>query len=1322
MEDTDRQPRPDDASIRQDAIKLVEYARDTAVAGSRDVVDVKSYPNCWWLNEFPAGVEFRDTPAADGSLARVPYKRIPSAPAVPEPLRECLEEKVWSDADVANADVSERLAAAVDSGNVRRATHDRALSLRQDWLDRVAAVRDHHKLYELLRERVQSLDTEDDKFELLLCSGLFVGTDPKLGVVRRHLLTKRCWARVDKKSSAILIGADANSPLQFEDRRFLVRVFGDQLERVTELRDEVAESDLLPHAPDEPSKWLAEWTHRMLPDGPAYSASRVPPPREEKATSVTAAPALIFRQRDRSGVVTFFERMLEQLRSGRAVVPLGLYQLLHTPDETHQRSWLAALGAVPDNLLSDDPLFYKETNAEQRKVLDRVRRFSGAVVQGPPGTGKTHTIANLLGAMLADGLRVLVVSQREQPLRVLRDKLPEKMQPLCVSMAAKRGSENGLEASVRDMQARLSPTDAVEIAKTVEQLSEQRRVVQRKVTALEEELAQLLRSEHDEFPEVAPGYGGLLAEIAERVADRTETFAWFPALPSSAPALCPLSIPDMRDLLTLSREHPEGPVRAEQFLPDSQQIPAPDVVAETVRAIAAPSVDNPLIERLAPVEFECLDNWRKIAWRVIELVDHLNQVAAQGFPPIGRGVLDILSGQNADAWTDVLKHDGIAADLERRYRAPELHDLQRTARTPEEWAAVRQAVEPLRKQARRLQEGLERGEPLRIKVLRIPTEFGKATTNVRQAFTYQGTEPTTPQAARAIVEYLDVIAGMRTLDRVWGHVSSPPEWSDAELVRLSQRRATEQHLGVLRELVEKATELREGLATHRVLVILTPDAWQGFAEAVDGALARHHANTVRETYDEWISQWKTFAEQPDPAPEISVLLDALHSRDLDAYRVAHDGIPQARSSVAQQRRYRDLLDKFSEAHPQLAQDMTRTCVDSGWDTRIAEMDEAWSWGLADRFLRTRFQSELIAKRESDLVAAKALLLKVTADLATEQAWGHCLNAMTADDRRALKSFEVLAQKQGPGRGDYTADYRRAAKDAMKAAKNSVLAWVMPIPKVAEMVEPQPNSFDVVIVDEASQAAMSSIFLLWLAPRIIVVGDDKQCAPQSSTRNLGEVLHRLRGDFPNIKEHIRIQLLPNGNLYNILGCAFPNVVTLTEHFRCMPEIIDWPSHQFYGNRLAPLRQYGASRLEPVVIERVEGGEATGTNENMANRPEAHHIVATIKACLADPEYADKTLGVIALRSRGQRRLIQHLLLQQVPAEQIERHEITVGSAAEFQGDERDVMIVSTVVARHVRQMRRDTAYNRDLNVAVTETEFVMSPGLTLLRAGWSTPVG
>ena len=62
------------------------------------------------------------------------------------------------------------------------------------------------------------------------------------------------------------------------------------------------------------------------------------------------------------------------------------------------------------------------TNAEQEAIARRLSEHRGVTVQGPPGTGKTHTIANLVSHLVGHGKRVLVTSQKEQALSVLRER------------------------------------------------------------------------------------------------------------------------------------------------------------------------------------------------------------------------------------------------------------------------------------------------------------------------------------------------------------------------------------------------------------------------------------------------------------------------------------------------------------------------------------------------------------------------------------------------------------------------------------------------------------------------------------------------------------------------------------------------------------------------------------------------------------------------------------------------------------------------------------------------------------------------------------
>ena len=56
------QLRPDDPQVHREAIKLMEYVREMALANKSDVLDFGSFEACWWLTDLPPEVTFRDTP------------------------------------------------------------------------------------------------------------------------------------------------------------------------------------------------------------------------------------------------------------------------------------------------------------------------------------------------------------------------------------------------------------------------------------------------------------------------------------------------------------------------------------------------------------------------------------------------------------------------------------------------------------------------------------------------------------------------------------------------------------------------------------------------------------------------------------------------------------------------------------------------------------------------------------------------------------------------------------------------------------------------------------------------------------------------------------------------------------------------------------------------------------------------------------------------------------------------------------------------------------------------------------------------------------
>ncbi|MFD8498052.1 AAA domain-containing protein [Amycolatopsis sp. NPDC059657] len=1293
--------RPNDPNVRREAIKLVQYLRDMAASTKADSCDLDDFERCWWLSELPGGLELRTQLAPDGGLLTVDQVPLPPPPDLPPQLNGHVEHQQWVDHDLKQLDLSEdlttRVADAHDATDLTTA-YRTAVAARDAWLAEVKSVRPQRTLYEDLRQVAGQLANQDDEFELVLCAGLVSGSDENGRLVRRHLLVKRLFARVDDRYSGVTVGPDTDAIMLMEDRRFLIPVLGERLGSADHIRAEVEQSDLLP-TDEGASKWLSDWSGRLLPDSPRFSDAVTPPTLDQAGRlTVSASPAIVLRRRDRSSVAGFLDRVLEQLRDPGVVVPQALVQILRdlTPDE--QEAWLAAVAGGTKSL-GAEPLFSREHNLQQRLVLDRVRQDNGAVVQGPPGTGKTHTIANFLVAMLAEGMRVLVVSQREQPLRVLRGMLPPDMQKLCVSLAgSKDGRASELESSVRAMAEYLASTTNDQAQHRVATSHERWLVARQRVADIQVDLAVLRESEHVDHPSVSDGYRGRLADIAAQVQERRGRLDWFPSLAEHSASHSPLTPSELTDLRTLLIEHPLGPQRAMEFVPPPDQIHTPEQAEVLFNALRPPHVRDgaaQLADLCGRIDAAELDRWLSNLTRLNQIVRHLQQRAnvPSDAQWLTTAVDDLLSGRNFSAWHDVIARSSVAEALSARSRNPLLRDVH----FPEH---DHTALRDLRDEAWKLRQGLATRQPVRTALFRRLTLLGRDTQVVRERCRYRGREPRTREAAAAVHDVLDIVVTLAEAEHAWSFVVAIPTATAHAGERLRWLVEAEAALPVLRELGQITSGMRTTLAKNGILAVLTThDLWLTFHDAV--TLARHRIDAAQhEQYHTQLNaSWAAVLASPEAAPELGELAAALEHCDILAFRTAADAVNDARRTIESHCRLRELHDRMTEGHAELVTTLTSSLLDNVWETRFPMIDEAWSWAIADRFVHAQYRPGLDAQRESDLAEAKADLLKVTAELATAKAWANCLQTMDPKARRGLKNYEHFAKKQR-GRGANAARYQKSARSAIADAKPAVPAWVMTIDRVAELFPAAPNSFDVVIVDEASQAEPTALFLLWLAPRVIVVGDDKQCTPYSSPRLLDGVIDRLRADFPDVPSHVREVLLPNGNLYNILSSAFPAVVRLREHFRCMPEIISWPSRQFYDDDLVPLRQHGANRLEPVLIGHVPNGQTTGSSETLTNRPEAEYVIDRLAKCLDDPAYEGKTFGIIAVQSARQVKMLTGLLHKRIPASEIERRNIRVGNAQNFQGDERDVMLVSTVVAGRPQILRNDTRYEQRINVAVS----------------------
>ncbi|HQN10113.1 MAG TPA: DUF4011 domain-containing protein, partial [Thermoanaerobaculia bacterium] len=101
----------------------------------------------------------------------------------------------------------------------------------------------------------------------------------------------------------------------------------------------------------------------------------------------------------------------------------------------------SAGGGFPDDKELDRRLPYKDqfhvldADSSQLAVLEAARKGTSLVLQGPPGTGKSQTIANLIAQSVADGKKVLFVSEKMAALKVVKKRLADAgLDDLCLEL------------------------------------------------------------------------------------------------------------------------------------------------------------------------------------------------------------------------------------------------------------------------------------------------------------------------------------------------------------------------------------------------------------------------------------------------------------------------------------------------------------------------------------------------------------------------------------------------------------------------------------------------------------------------------------------------------------------------------------------------------------------------------------------------------------------------------------------------------------------------------------------------------------------------
>ena len=241
-------------------------------------------------------------------------------------------------------------------------------------------------------------------------------------------------------------------------------------------------------------------------------------------------------------------------------------------------------------------------------------------------------------------------------------------------------------------------------------------------------------------------------------------------------------------------------------------------------------------------------------------------------------------------------------------------------------------------------------------------------------------------------------------------------------------------------------------------------------------------------------------------------------------------------------------------------------------------------------------------------------------------------------------------------------------------------WCVTTYAVSGSLPMKPGLFDVAIIDEASQCDIASCFpILYRAKRAVIVGDDKQLPHLSFLESAKEQSFMSKYEVAD-----RYQLMwrfRTNSMFDIANYYSMKPVLLDEHFRSLPPIINFSNKEFYGNRIRVMKKDDPNEK---VLEIVEVPDGKVDADATRNLPEIEALVKRLHEIIVDNEREKPdnpvSIGIIS-PFRAQVEQLKISVSKVISDYMMEKHQIEIGTAHTFQGDERDIILISWAFANN-----------------------------------------
>ena len=1322
------------------AIRLYQYLRHLIKLRTSVVYDVSQsnqYIDIIWLNDLPheegCYCAAWNLPKEDTDPIWVDIKR-PVSPKIPLVPKECydwidlktlenykeepaLRDKIIKKPNHTNKDRipqpdllnnnQEQEIEYLELSNfpeVRSAWDEYLKSQWKGWAKEYGRIKQLLDIYSGLFNMYQQQKVLGESYEVVIGLGLLSCKVKEGGSVFRHILSAQTELDFEPNKGTITIRANAEgAKLQFEtdmlnpSEQPPVEIQLSLEERLKEVGDEIWDKSLL-------QPIIKSWIHSISSNA-VYDESLAPPPKDTAVDhpEATFAPAIILRRRTNMGIIRFIEKIISQLSTGVDIPSsiktfLSIDQASQEPQDNEVGLTEGARGnvlAMPEEIYF--PLSY---NDEQFRIIREIKGRKGVLVQGPPGTGKSHTIANLISHFLASGQKVLVTSQTARALKVLKEKIPQQLQSLCVSILGNRQEDfDNLRSAVQDITSKFYSWDKDSNDKAIKARESDLLTLRKKFTDIKLSLREMREKETYKHSIVDGRFNGTAEFIAQQLKQTENRYGWISdEITSDTPP--PLTQNEFKELLGLhcgfNKEY-----RKELALkrPQLSDLFSPEEFVEMVEKEQRykqreQEIQGDIKLRILYDKLKKTDAIKRTgllsSLRVLEKAR--DEAVRRPLPWLGEAVSSILGDQDQplkDLASVTIKY---LKDLKENASKADDSDIT----IPRELDKLK-----VKADAEELLEHLSNRKGLGWGIFR--PKIYKKVKYILENIRVNGKLCENQNCLKLLINLINVESTLRKLKEAWKDridISAGAYFAQASIVY--------EQLEALEVVISLEMPLQESKKAVRELEIISEPAWHDAKEierlaiVLEASLIIDRMDEIEKKVSKGRVLLKATGSDPECDPLNKELLDSLESRDWNKWGNAYNRLIALEQSQKSLNYCIDLLKRLKEKAPMLAELICENPHDDTIEGCADSFEEAWNWLRADAWLREFEEKHDDYQLQRDYEDCESKIKKLLAELASAKSWQHCFNVMTEEQRQHLMAWSKAIQRIGKGTGKRAEKHRKDAEEHMNQCRGAIPAWVMPLYRVVESIDPMPEIFDVVIVDEASQCGPEALFLLYIAKKCIIVGDDQQISPEGvgiERKEVDLLIERFLKDIPHPDSYAL-----ESSLFTHAEIRYGARIVLKEHFRCVPEIIEFSNQLCYiplGAGLIPLRSCPPLRLEPICVKHVSDGYREGQGQNVINKSEAHAIVEQIAICCGEKRYANKTMGVISLQGNTQSRYIEKLLVEKIGPNEIEKRHLICGDAYDFQGDERDVMFLSMVAATNERigPLVRETDKRR-FNVAVS----------------------